>query len=156
MNGEIIKKIVKNKMDNWKVGKFVPLTSRTLSVNTYCLSKLWYRTSSIDILIGDCKNMTSSVKSWIYQPMIRKPYENLLYRTCQGGGLGMFNIYFRAQANLVRKNLRTASNKSSALYIYHNSLFKYFIGECLRNLGSIYFLNEKILNCLKKWWEELK
>ena len=103
------------------------------------------------------KTMTSSVKLWLYQPMLIKPCKNFLYRTCQDGGLGMFNIQNRAQTNLIKNFLRTANNKYSALYVYHNSLFKYHIkGENIKNPGKIYFMNEKIIKCLKKWWEEYK
>ena len=37
----------------WRGGKFMPLTSRPHSINTYCLSKIWFRTSSINLRLCD-------------------------------------------------------------------------------------------------------
>ena len=65
-NGEILKKKVKDLIGSWKSGKFLPLTSRPWSLNTYCLTKLWYRTGCLDMRIGDSSGLTSSVKSWLY------------------------------------------------------------------------------------------
>ena len=54
VNGEILRKKVKDQIGSWKAGKFLPLTSRPWSINCYCLSKLWYRTSCVDLRALDC------------------------------------------------------------------------------------------------------
>ena len=79
-NGEILKKTVRDQMGAWKSGKFLPLTSRPWSLNCYCLSKLWYKTSCLDLRVGDSDAITSSVKGWLYQDMLLKPQEMMLYR----------------------------------------------------------------------------
>ena len=61
-NGEILKKKVKDLIGSWKSGKFLPLTSRPWSLNTYCLTKLWYRTGCLDMRIGDSSGITSSAR----------------------------------------------------------------------------------------------
>ena len=50
-NGEILKQRVKDQVGSWKSGKFLPITSRPWSLNTYCLSKLWYRTGCLDMRV---------------------------------------------------------------------------------------------------------
>ena len=40
LNGDILTSKVKKTMDSWKLGRFLPLTSRPWSVNIYSLSKL--------------------------------------------------------------------------------------------------------------------
>ena len=54
---------VQNCIGSWRSGKFMPLVFRSFSTNTYCLSKVWFRTGSIDLRVGDIKAITSKVKS---------------------------------------------------------------------------------------------
>ena len=126
-NGEDLIKIVKNKIDLWKTGKFVPLTSRPWSLNTYILSKIWYRTSSIDSKEGDCKRILSLCKSWLYQNNLVKPTEILIFRNILEGGLGMFNISAKAKANLIVSFLQTAVEGDYTTFPYHAALFEYFV-----------------------------
>ena len=41
-NGEILKQRIREQLNSWKAGKFMPMTLRPWSLNTYCLPKLWY------------------------------------------------------------------------------------------------------------------
>ena len=91
-NGEALQNKVKVKINSWKSGKFLPLTSRPWSLNSFCPSKLWYRTACIDLRIGDSDTIQSSIKSWLYQDMILKPQEMALYRPTSLGGLGLHNV----------------------------------------------------------------
>ena len=45
---ELIAK-VQNIIGAWRGGKFMPLTNRPLSLNNFCLSKVWFRCSSINL-----------------------------------------------------------------------------------------------------------
>ena len=47
-NGEDLKKKIKDQILSWKAGKFLPLALQPWSLNTYCLSKLWYRAACLD------------------------------------------------------------------------------------------------------------
>ena len=58
-NGEILKEKVRSQINSWKSGKFMPMTSRPWSINTFCLSKLWYRTAILDLRVGDSSTITS-------------------------------------------------------------------------------------------------
>ena len=55
--------LVKKTMDGWKVGKRMPLTDRTKSINIYLLSKLWYKFGAVDVKKGDCEKMLSAIKT---------------------------------------------------------------------------------------------
>ena len=79
-NGEILKKKVKDQIGSWKAGKFLPLTSRPWSINSYCLSKLWYRTACLDLIISDSTAITSSIKGWLYQDLLEKRQDIMVYR----------------------------------------------------------------------------
>ena len=62
-NGDSLVDKVKNTIGPWKGGRFMPLSLRCHSVNTYCLSKLWFKCGSIDLRAGDTNKITSNVKS---------------------------------------------------------------------------------------------
>ena len=70
---------VKDKLGSWKSRKFMPLVSRPFSVNSYGLSKLWFRAHSVDLRAGDISTVTSLCKSYIYQDMLEKPNELVLF-----------------------------------------------------------------------------
>ena len=75
--------IVKSMQDiinRWKSGKFVPLTDRPISINTFALSKIWYKTGALDIRKGDIEKLNSSIKSWLYLDSFLKPEETVLFR----------------------------------------------------------------------------
>ena len=107
-NGEILKQKIKDQLGSWKSGKFLPLTSRPWSLNTYCLSKWWYRTGCLDMRVGDSSAITSSVKSWLYQDMLEKPQEMVTFRQTELGGLGVHCVRTRAMAMLIHTFLAQA------------------------------------------------
>ena len=53
VNGDLLVDRVKNTMGPWKGGKFMPLSLRCHSVNTYCLPKVWFKCGSMDLRVGD-------------------------------------------------------------------------------------------------------
>ena len=79
LNNDELQVRVQNCIGSWKSGKFLPLVCRPFSLNTYCSSKVWFRTSSVDLRAGDIKAITSRLKSYCYQDMYQKPSEVLLY-----------------------------------------------------------------------------
>ena len=44
---------VRNVIGPWKGGKFMPLSLRSHSINTYCLSKVWFKCPSINLRVCD-------------------------------------------------------------------------------------------------------
>ena len=126
-NGDILKKKVKDQLAGWKAGKFLPLTSRPWSLNTYCLSKLWYKTGCIDLRIGDSNTITSSVKGWLYQDLLQKPQEMMAYRQVELGGLGLHNVKMRAMAMLIHTFLAQAISPRFNTNYFLNALFKWHV-----------------------------
>ena len=43
---------------SWRGGKFMPLTNRPHSINTYCLPKVGFRCASINLRMGDVQKIT--------------------------------------------------------------------------------------------------
>ena len=44
VNGDEIQQRVDNTVKPWKAGKFMPITQRSWSLNSFALSKVWFRT----------------------------------------------------------------------------------------------------------------
>ena len=62
-NGDELQDKVKKVIGSWKSGKFMHLSQRSASINTYCLSKVFFKCSSIDLRTADTTNITASIKS---------------------------------------------------------------------------------------------
>ena len=111
----------------WKSGKFMPLISRPFSINTYCTSKVWSRTGSIDLRVADGTAISSKLKSYCYQDLLQKPSEVLLYRRVEEGGLGLLHVQSKAQAHLIATFLQTAASSMYRGSLFHSWLFRYHV-----------------------------
>ena len=118
-NDEILSRI-KSTVGSWKSGKFMPLVCRPFSLNSYCLSKAWFRTHSVDLRVEDIASYSSACKNWLYQDMLEKPSELLLYRPVEEGGLGLHHVKSKALASLISTFLQTAANPRFQQSLYHS------------------------------------
>ena len=105
----------------------MPLISRPFSVNTYCSSKIWFRTFSVDMRVADITAISSKLKSYCYQDLFQKPSEVMLYRSVEDGGLGLHHVQSKAQANLISTFVQTAANEKFRGSLFHSWLFRYHI-----------------------------
>ena len=62
-NGEIMQDRVSSTINAWKSGKFMELTSRPWSLNSFALSKIWHRCHTMDLRVMDITKISSKVKS---------------------------------------------------------------------------------------------
>ena len=111
-NGDALQLTVQNKVRPWKAGKFMPVTQRGWSINSYAYSKVWFRSKCVDLRVCDINSITSSCKSWLYQDMLAKPEEMILHRPYSHGGLGLHSVKYKALAGLITTFLQTAANPS--------------------------------------------
>ena len=100
-NGKILIKKVSEIINKWISGKFMPLMDWPKSVNTFALSKIWYRSAAIDFKCGDIAKFYSKIKSWIYQDSFLKLDQKLLFRKTENGGLGLTHIQSKMTASLL-------------------------------------------------------
>ena len=108
VNGDTLQKRVADRTNSWKSGKFMELSMRPYSINTFAFSTVWFKTHTVDLRVSDVNSVTSKVKSWLYQDQLEKPQEMVLYRSIMMGGLGLHNVKAKAQANLIRTFIETA------------------------------------------------
>ena len=124
VNGEMVQDRVSKTVNAWRSGKFMDLSSRPWSLNSYALSKAWFKCHTVDLRITDLTNLTSKVKSWLFQDQLEKPEEMILYRPVSMGGLGLHNVRYKAKASLIRTFLETAIHPSFSHNLYHSLLYK--------------------------------
>ena len=125
-NDELLDR-AKKKIAAWKSGKFLPLVCRPFSLNTYALSRVWFRTHSVDLRVGDISTLSSLCKSYLYQDMLEKPSELVLFRKVDQGGLGLHNVKHKALAALITTFLQTAANPKFQRSLFHNSLYRSYV-----------------------------
>ena len=118
---------VQNMIGAWRGGKFMSLTDRPNSLNTYCLPKIWFRCSSINLRACDLAKFSSSIKSWLFADQLEKPEEIVLHRNRRNGGLGLVNIKFKALSMMIRSFLETAIIPSFEHNLLHTSLFLWHV-----------------------------
>ena len=128
-NGDELVLKVKNKIGSWQTGKFMPITQRPFSINSFVLSKTYFRCNSLDLRIKDISAITTSVKSWLYKDQLEKPEEIVLHRPITHGGLGLDNVRFKATARLINSFLETAANPKFIHSLYHQALYRYYVLE---------------------------
>ena len=75
LNGDKIQETVKNVIGPWKGGKFMPLIQRPYSVNSFCISKICFRSASINLREGDFNVINSQIKSWVFADQLEYPEE---------------------------------------------------------------------------------
>ena len=127
VNGDIIQSRVGNTIKRWKSGKYMQLSMRGWSLNTYCLSKVWFWTHSVDIRVMDIKKIASDIKSWLYADMLLKPEEMVMHRPVTYGGLGVHHVQCKAMAGLIRSFLEIACHPQFRRSLYHSLLYRYHV-----------------------------
>ena len=128
-NCDIIQQRVTSIINSWKSGKFMPLIIRPWSINSYVLSKVWFRCGSVDMRAGDISAINSSLKSWLYADLYEKPAETVMCRPASYGGLGVTSVKSKAQAVLIRTFLETAAIPKFRHSLLHSMMFRFHILE---------------------------
>ena len=126
-NGDIVQARLSNTVNAWKSGKFMDLSCRPWSLNTFALTKVWFKCHTVDLRVTDISSVTSKVKSWLFQDQLEKPEEMILFRPITFGGLGLHNVKFKALASLTRTFMETAANPAFKQNLFHNILYRTYV-----------------------------
>ena len=150
-NGDELRVKIENLIGGWRGGRFMPLTQRPYSLNTYCLPLLWYRCHSVDLREGDFNKFSSIIKSWLYADTLEKPEELLMYRARKQGGLGIHHIKSKATAILIRSFLETAIGDKFIRNNYHHALFLWHVlkDNQINNPGSPKYYSTDFFNIIR-------
>ena len=155
-NCDVLQDKVKNVIGPWKAGKFMPLCQRSYSINTYCLSKLWFRCSSINLRVCDYSKITANIRSWLFQDQLEKPEDFVLYRPRQYGGLDLVHVETKAQALLIRSFLESAIHPAFRRNYYHEALYRWHIEDIrsIINPGLPPYYDQTFFNRIKEVKQE--
>ena len=126
-NGDEVQDRVEKTTRLWRSGKFMHLSLRSWSLNSYCLSKVWFKTHCVDLRQLDTNKILSSIKSWLYADQYLKPEEIVMFRPASYGGLGIHHVKYKALAALTRTFLETAGNPKFKISLFHSNLFRFHI-----------------------------
>ena len=83
--------------------------------------------TELGVLIFVLGAITSTVKSWLYQDMLEKPQEMLIYKQVELGGLGVYHIKMRAMAMLIQTLLSQAISPCFSNNQYHKALYYWHV-----------------------------
>ena len=125
VNGDILQTRVKDTIDPWKAGRFMPLSQRPFSANCYALSTVWFNCCVENLGVQEINVINSLTKSWLYQDLLMKPSELVLYRSSEVGGL--LNVNVRAMFLLIRYFLEIAVNQNFIHSLFHEQLYRYHV-----------------------------
>ena len=105
----------------------MPLSQRSHSLNTYCLSKIWFKCPSIELRVTDLTKISSLIKSWLFQDQLEKPEDHVLYRSRTQGGLNLTNVKVKALALLIKSFLETALSDKFQRNLFHEAIFRWYV-----------------------------
>ena len=127
VNCDALVKQIQVRIGAWCGGRFMSLCDRPTSINTYGLSKAWFKSASINLRVSDFAAINKSIKSWVFRDLAEKPEEIVQYRRRSEGGLGMIHVQYKSLALLIRSFLETAINPNFSHNGYHVALFKWYV-----------------------------
>ena len=86
----------------------------------------------------------------MYQDLLLKPSELVLYRRSEEGGLGLFHVKLRSLALLIRTFMGTAANPHFPHSLYHKVLFGYHVLQdpTLPNPGLPPYYDQELFNTI--------
>ena len=131
----------------------MPLSQRAFSANCYGLSKVWFKCSVVNLRVQDLTTITSQIEFWLYQDLLLKPAELVLYRGTEVGGLGLMNVRIRSMALLIRCFLETSTNPNFRHSLFHEHLFRYHVlkEHCLPDPGFTPYYDREFFDLLQHY-----
>ena len=116
------------------------------------MSKVFFRTHSVDLRVMDITKITSNVKSWLYADQLLKPEEFVMYRPASYGGLGVINVKMKAMAGLIKSFLETAGNEKFLPSLYHTLLFRFHVLDdtSVQDPGFPPFYSKEFFSSIRK------
>ena len=157
VNCDELQEKVSNVIRPWKGGgKFMPLSQRSHSINTYCLSKVWFKCPSVNLRACDFIKLSATIKSWLFQDQLEKPEDFVLYRPRCHGGLGLLHAECKSIALLIRSFMETAANPTFRRNLFHQALYKWHVlcDRSILNPGSSPYYDEHFFQKIKAVKEE--
>ena len=149
-NCDVLQDKVQNVIRHWKGGKFMHLSLRSSSLNSYCLSKVWFKCPSMNLRECYFTKISAALKSWLFQDQLEKPEDFVLYRRRSEGGLGLIHTQCKSLSFFIRSFMETASNPAFIRNLYHEALFKWHVlgDRSIIHPGTTPYYNTEFFNII--------
>jgi hypothetical protein len=122
-NGDEVQSRVEKTTGMWRSGKFMPLSLRSWSLNSYCLCGSRHTVLTSDSWMST--RSTAVVK--VSKVKFLKPEELVMSRPPYYGGLGIHHVKYKALAALTKTFLETIGNTKFRNSLFHSNLFRFHI-----------------------------
>ena len=108
---------------SWCSGKFMDLTQRDYSCNSFLFSKISFKCATIQLTKTVIKFIKKKSRKWILQDVYAKPSTMALTRPGNCGGLGLQSVDMRAKAMLIKTFVEQATDPRYRHSLYLESLY---------------------------------
>ena len=151
-NGDIIKKKYSDKVNPWRAGRFMPINERSHSINTYALSRVWYKAHCIPLRIEDINHINATTRKWLLADLLVKPSNLVCHRKKENGGLNLTHVKSKCLATLIKSFIETASNPKYIKSYYHYALLAWNVYEdySIPDPGKNPYFNTEFYNKIKE------
>lgn len=158
VNGDKTQKKYSDTVNPWRVGRFMPITERGWSLNTYALSKVWYKSHCVPLRAADVNAINGTTRKWLYADQLVKPADLVKYRSKEDGGLGLFHVKCKSTATLIKSFLETAANSEYIRSTYHQALLYWHVlnDRTIPNPGNSPYYGTDVFNVIKMAVEQGK
>ena len=144
-NGDAVQSKFRSTIGPWRAGRFMPLTMRSPSLNTYALPKIWFKSHSMEYRAGDFSFFNKQMQSWLFADMLEKPKDIVKYRSSNDGGLSLHHIKTKCAAILIKSLMETSCNEKFLHSSYHQALVEWNVfknHEISEPVASPYYSQE--------------
>ena len=124
-NGDLVQVKFRNTIGPWRGGRYMAITERSPSLNTYGLPKIWYKSHIMEYRVADITFLNKQMQSWLFADLLEKPADLIKYRSVEDGGLGLHNIKAKSTAILIRSFIETSCNQNFINSQYHIALLEW-------------------------------
>lgn len=149
-SGDELQGKMKNTVGPWMT-RFMCLTQRPWSVNTYLLPKAWHRCHTVPLRKCDIVGIKKQINRFVYVDQAIKPENFVNYRDRNCGGLQIHDVECKARALLSKSFMETAACTKYRKSLYHVAIYKYYILEerDMLDPGLPPYYNQQFINDIK-------
>lgn len=112
----------------WRM-RFMPLTQRPWSVNSYLLPKAYFRCHLIPLRKGDISAMKKSINAFVFSDQYEKPTDLAKYCPKLQGGLGLHHIESKALAMQIKTFIELAISTIFQQSLFYTAAYNFYVLE---------------------------
>ena len=105
VNGDKLVEKVTGIASKWRSGRFYPFILRPRIVNTYLYSGIWYRSSVLNLRVGDVEKIQKRGNSYIYSDSFLRPEKVVNYLSKDRAGPDTIHIKTKCNALFINNLL---------------------------------------------------